>query len=80
MYEVFFLNGPRAGTTLSVTDTAVAGRTPECDIEVPDPNASRRHAQFTQTAQHLHLADAGSSNGTFSERKQTRDTSQPAPR
>jgi adenylate cyclase len=65
MYEVFFLNGPRAGTTLTVTDAAVAGRTPECDIEVPDPNASRRHAQFSVQGRHLNVADAGSSNGTY---------------
>jgi adenylate cyclase len=65
MYELVFLSGVRAGAVVSVTGPMMSGRSPDCDIEVPDLNASRFHARFDLDGQHLALTDNGSSNGTF---------------
>jgi hypothetical protein len=40
------------------------GRLPECDIPVPDPNVSRRHAEIRPTGFGFTVADLGSTNGT----------------
>ena len=47
------------------TEEIVAGRSPECDIVVEDPDASRRHALFSRTAAGFHVEDLGTPNGTF---------------
>ena len=46
MFDLVFLSGVRAGAVVQVTESMVAGRSPDCDIEVPDPNASRAHIRF----------------------------------
>ena len=46
MYELVFLSGPRAGELVPVTRNLLAGRSPDCSLEVPDPNASRKHTQI----------------------------------
>ena len=65
MYELVFITGARAGQTVAVNRTMLAGRSPECQIEVPDPNASRQHCRFVFDGQTVTVADNGSSNGTF---------------
>ncbi len=40
------------------------GRLPECDLVLNDPNVSRRHAEFRQTADGVVVTDLGSTNGT----------------
>jgi Protein of unknown function (DUF3662)/FHA domain len=42
----------------------VIGRLPECDIPIPDPNVSRRHAEIRPTGFGFTIADLGSTNGT----------------
>ena len=65
MFELVFLSGPRAGEVVPVTRNLLAGRSPDCSLEVPDPNASRKHTQILFDGTSLTAADNGSSNGTF---------------
>ena len=65
MFELVFLSGPRGGEVLPITKTLLAGRSPECSLEVPDPNASRKHTHLVFDGTSLTAADNGSSNGTF---------------
>ena len=65
MYELVFLSGPRAGDVVPVTRNLLAGRSPDCSLEVPDPNASRKHTQILFDGSSISAADNGSSNGTF---------------
>ncbi len=65
MFELVFLSGPRAGEVVPVTRNLLAGRSPDCSLEVPDPNASRKHTQILFDGTGLSAADNGSSNGTF---------------
>jgi hypothetical protein len=44
---------------------AVLGRSKECDVQVPDPNVSRRHAELRQEAGAWWLLDLDSTNGTL---------------
>ena len=41
----------------------VLGRSKECDIQVADPNASRRHAELRREGDAYWLVDLGSTNG-----------------
>jgi hypothetical protein len=42
---------------------AVIGRSKDCDIQVPDPNVSRRHAELRQEGATYWLIDLDSTNG-----------------
>ena len=65
MFELVFLSGPRAGEVIPITKTLLAGRSPDCSLEVPDPNASRKHTHLVYDGTSLTAADNGSSNGTY---------------
>lgn len=41
------------------------GRRPECDLAIPEPAVSRRHASLNWRMNGWHLLDHGSTNGTF---------------
>jgi pSer/pThr/pTyr-binding forkhead associated (FHA) protein len=41
----------------------VIGRSKECDIQIADPNASRRHAELRREGDAYWLVDLGSTNG-----------------
>jgi hypothetical protein len=41
----------------------VVGRSKECDVQIPDPNASRRHAELRREGDSYWLIDLGSTNG-----------------
>jgi pSer/pThr/pTyr-binding forkhead associated (FHA) protein len=43
---------------------AVIGRSRECDIQISDPNASRRHAEIRRDGDTFSVVDLGSTNGT----------------
>jgi pSer/pThr/pTyr-binding forkhead associated (FHA) protein len=60
----FVLKGP-TGKTLEVTDTVVAGRSPDCDLVLMEGHPSRRHAKLTCKDDSVWLEDLGSANGTF---------------
>ena len=42
---------------------AVLGRSKDCDIQVPDPNVSRRHAEIRLEGSTYTLVDLDSTNG-----------------
>jgi adenylate cyclase len=65
MFELVFLTGARAGQVIPLAKTMLAGRSPECQVEVPDPNASRQHCRFVYDGHTVMVADNNSSNGTF---------------
>jgi FHA domain-containing protein len=44
--------------------SVVIGRSKECDIQVADPNVSRRHAELRQEGATYWVVDLGSTNGT----------------
>jgi ABC-type multidrug transport system ATPase subunit len=62
---------PKRSTVLLDTGQLAAGRLltvgrdPQCDIALPSPLVSRRHAQIERTSQGDVLTDLGSMNGTF---------------
>lgn len=45
-------------------DPVVIGRLPECEVNLSDPNISRRHAEVRRNGNEFVLADLGSTNGT----------------
>lgn len=49
----------------ATTGPVVVGRAPDCDVVLPSPSVSRRHATLELRDGQLLLADAGSSAGTF---------------
>ncbi len=65
MYELVFLTGARAGEVVPVNKSLIGGRSPDCSLEVPDPNASRQHVRFQWDGAMMVVADNGSSNGTY---------------
>ncbi len=46
-------------------DRVVIGRGPGCDVRLPDPSVSHRHASLRVSGSDYTLVDEGSSNGTF---------------
>jgi pSer/pThr/pTyr-binding forkhead associated (FHA) protein len=62
--------GGRAGETFPLDDDRVTvGRSPDCEIFLDDVTVSRRHAVLTRARQTFAIADEGSLNGTFVNRK-----------
>ena len=43
----------------------VVGRTPQCQVTIPDSTVSRMHARLYADGQGVYLEDLGSANGTF---------------
>jgi pSer/pThr/pTyr-binding forkhead associated (FHA) protein len=59
---------PVEATELSITCEApliVIGRGEGCDVRLPDPSVSHRHATIRQRGHEYILVDEGSANGTF---------------
>jgi pSer/pThr/pTyr-binding forkhead associated (FHA) protein len=59
---------PSGGSALSITCDAplvVIGRGEGCDVRLPDPSVSHRHATIRQRGHEYILVDEGSANGTF---------------
>lgn len=55
-----------AGRRFPLTGPAtILGRSPNCDVHVPDKRASRRHAEVRWDGETCTLLDLGSANGTF---------------
>jgi hypothetical protein len=62
--------GPNAGSRFLLDkEVTVAGRHPDSDIFLDDVTVSRRHAQFTRTAEGFVVEDVGSLNGTYLNRE-----------
>jgi pSer/pThr/pTyr-binding forkhead associated (FHA) protein len=58
--------GPGAGSRFLLdADLVNAGRHPDSEIFLDDVTVSRRHAEFTRTAEGFTVSDVGSLNGTY---------------
>lgn len=64
MEAKFIEEKPMAGREVAVSAGLVVGRTGS-DIELADPEVSRRHATFRDVDGGIAVEDLGSSNGTF---------------
>lgn len=65
MFELVFLTGARAGQVVPIVKTLLAGRSPDCSLEVPDPNASRQHNRFVFDGVNVVIMDNNSANGSW---------------
>jgi pSer/pThr/pTyr-binding forkhead associated (FHA) protein len=65
------VSGVTLGKTFAVTDNAVMGRQPDCEIPVPSEEVSRHHARLRLTPDGLYVEDMGSANGTYLNGKRT---------
>lgn len=61
----------RGARYLLDSDSAVAGRSPDCDIFLDDITVSRQHCVFLRTEGQLTVDDQGSLNGTYVNRALT---------
>ena len=55
----------QVGTSLTVTDSVVLGRSPDADVLLDDPYASMFHLRLTMDGDTMSLADLGTTNGTY---------------
>jgi len=66
MMELIFTKGPKAGERFAVkSDRVSIGRLAECDLELDQPNVSRKHALIKRTGDRVFLVDNRSGNGTY---------------
>ncbi|MDR3211039.1 MAG: protein kinase [Planctomycetota bacterium] len=67
MARLRVIDGPLVGHEFTLgSGSLVAGRLRECGISLPDPKASRNHAEFSLDKDGKYcLTDLGSANGTF---------------
>ncbi len=69
MAKLRIVDGPLSGTEYVLKDgVSVAGRHADCAIPIPDPKASRNHAEFlpdSESPGQYSIIDVGSSNGTY---------------
>ena len=71
MWAVKFLSGPKAGEEFPLQDgLIVLGKDPSCQIPLPSPGVSKKHAQITVSAGKARIEDLNSSNGTYIDGKQ----------
>ena len=71
MWSLKFLSGPKAGQEILLQKGLfVLGRELNCEISVPAPGISKKHAQITVKEEELVIEDLDSSNGTFLDGKQ----------
>ncbi len=64
-YRLIIQSGPEIGKEYSLDKLELfLGRDPNTDIEIPDPEVSRRHARLVLTGDDYSIEDLGSTNGT----------------
>ena len=56
---------PRDPVPVTGERSLLIGRSRGCDLQIPDSDASRRHAEIYKTADGFVLRDLSSTNGTF---------------
>ena len=66
MYELVILSGTRTGAVISLrSGVLLTGRSPDCQIEIPDPSVSRHHANLIIEGGKLRVVDLRSANGSW---------------
>ncbi len=75
MAELLVVSGVSAGTVFFFTrDEMVIGRSDACDVVIPDPWMSSRHARVEQRGDELWLVDLDSRNGTYVDGRRVRES------
>jgi pSer/pThr/pTyr-binding forkhead associated (FHA) protein len=64
MARLRVVSGPAAGRTVDIEGEIVIGRE-DTDLEIDDPELSRRHVVVRPFANRIQVEDLGSTNGTF---------------
>jgi pSer/pThr/pTyr-binding forkhead associated (FHA) protein len=64
MARLRVVSGPAAGRTVDIEEEIVIGRE-DTDLDIDDPELSRRHAVVRRFANRLQVEDLGSTNGTY---------------
>lgn len=64
MARLRVVSGPAAGRTVDIEGEVVIGRE-DTDLEIDDPELSRRHAVVRRYANRIQVEDLGSTNGTY---------------
>lgn len=64
-YSLVVVSGPGAGKVLDITKAEITIGRSDCDLELDDPEISRRHALVTIEGARARLRDLQSTNGTF---------------
>jgi ABC transport system ATP-binding/permease protein len=64
MARLRVVSGPAAGRTVDIEEEVVIGRE-DTDLEIDDPELSRRHAVVRRFANRIQVEDLGSTNGTY---------------
>jgi pSer/pThr/pTyr-binding forkhead associated (FHA) protein len=66
MAKLVVVTGPRKGTEFALGDQRfIIGRDPECNLEIPDRLASRKHVLVVKVGDCWMVEDLRSSNGTL---------------
>ena len=66
MLSIRFLTGPLAGKIFKLQPGRnTIGRSPQCDIRLPDNNVSKEHSCIEVFEDKIIVSDSGSRNGTF---------------
>ncbi len=63
--SLVLLEEERAVGTYPLGTSTTIGRLPDCDVVLPDPAVSRRHARIVRRGDAYVLSDLGSTNGTL---------------
>lgn len=66
MWVIRFLSGPLTGKTIPLKPGKnTIGRTPDCDLQIPDNGISKVHAEIYALEDKVILTDMSSSNGSY---------------
>lgn len=66
MYTLKVLSGKNSGNVYPLyNNETIIGRSPSCDIQIPNPNISKQHAKIIVDSEKAVLADLNSTNGSF---------------
>lgn len=64
-HQLHIMSGSLQGQVHPVARELIVGRSTSCDVFIPDPRMSRRHARFYAEGRNLFVVDLESHNGTF---------------
>lgn len=75
IYRLIFLNGPRTGERITVTEQPMClGTDPDCAVRIEDAEMARRHAEVFQKGDELFIRDLGSMNKILVNKHETQET------
>lgn len=63
--RLVFTNGSLAGKQLKLSTDMLIGRSEKCQIQIPDPSVSRKHARIVYANERWFIQDQNSSSGIY---------------